>query len=169
MLQAILVTRRILFRTNTKGFVHVYHLWDSFQLLPPSVPSHRFTELLNIYRIMLEEVRFFPQRDARLCSTFIEIIDLLVFFMKTLNDEEQSPIVNSESLKHSLELISDIDQFHLPGMDGNLLVDWFAHWNWHIQPMIYELLTILSVNPEMITYEIKSCFHQVVKRDGCDR
>lgn len=170
-MQAILVARRILSHVSSKALER--YLWNSivsFYFLR-QFPRNRHIEQLEMFWIMLEGARVTDLLDNKLWTMVVKINDCIVWYLKKLK-EEQNPILTSDVLKLSLELICDTDRSHLDaGMIRNPFNTRFFRGIPLIQPMhtIYNFVNILSESPEMVTQEIKSCLYRFIKGDGRDQ
>ncbi len=158
--QAILVSRRILSRISSKAFVH--HLWEG--------PTQRFysdlkgAEELDVCWALLEGARAVTDPvDDDLREMIVKISCRLVSTLKKLQTY-RSPVLNSETLKLSLQLVSDrnTSPFAINEEDHRVFPNCLS-----VAPLctVYELFTILAENKEIMTNEIKHCLHLIVKRD----
>lgn len=165
-IQAILVARRILHRIGTRRSTALErYLWGHFVWSMDKmrlVDENRSNETLEISWIMLEGAR---ETDLLVGyhlfnSMIVQIIDRIVVSLRKLKNE-QSPIFNSETLKLSLELISDRDRLsHLEKPD--------ALKRLNMPDSICKFIALLSGSPEMMIREITSCFHRFIKQDEQD-
>jgi len=168
-LQALLIARRILSKMSSDALC--WHVWIRYVKNYSSklYSENRMNELLEICWCMLEGARVTDTN--RLWSMIISIVYDLVLCLRKLKDEE-SPILNSDTLHLSLQLVCDTNTFHLVNLNKNRVTEWriSRHGGTMINPMgtIYNLVTILCDRPELVTPEIKNCLHQFVKRDGRD-
>lgn len=163
-LQAILVAHRIFSRTNSKALE--FYLWNGFvyTVFSRLRNNKRNAELLEVCWIMLEGAR---STNVRFKNVWMEIVGIdirLVESLKNLKDEK-SPMLTSEVLKLSLELVIDENRFKLIVSDEE---DSRSIELLHEE--ILKLLPIISESPsELVTSEIKRCLHQFVKRDERDQ
>jgi len=196
-IQAILLGTRIISRISFDAFVfYVWTRGLMVQrhclilAIDSLTFSHRIIELLDICFLTLEVACILTDSlDDKIWGILIGVYDDLVFSLEQLKNE-QNPILNPETLIVSLELVLDTIQSYLYVEVENRPYFTRVFWtnlepsglsmlgydgcprlsNRVYQPMftIFHLVSLLSVNPEMVPHEIKCHLHRFVKRDDRD-
>lgn len=144
-LQSFLTRLRIY---SSRSFRAVLDFIDEFfdYEVPALKRKRKFADLLNMLLATLEMiVSFQPGQEDRTCwMASSRIIEQIVKILSSL--EIGNPILNTETIKHSLELIFSVEQIHL--LDST--------YRGRIESqmrMLIQLVTMLSGNPEMINEE----------------
>jgi len=162
MQQAILVAQRILSRMSYEALLG--YLW--YELASNYCGALYFgnhiSELLDVCWVVFEGARLHDTRQWMLYWYSLEkLTAILLAGLKKLKID-RNPILSSETLMLSLELITDTDISHLPGRQSALALRKHTGYMY----VIYDLISMISELPEMITPEIKSCLERFVRRNG---
>ncbi len=82
-----------------------------------------------------------------------------------LRRDDPNPVLNSELLRLSLQLIIDTNKSHLPMESPSSLI--FSRIPNDYIDVVYNLISMVGEMPdEIMTQEIKDCLKQLVQYDG---
>jgi len=162
-MQAILVAQRILSRISSGAFLN--YLWYGLytDYAEALCTGNWYAELLDYYWVLLEGARL---HDPRKTDNWLAIKSITQDLLNALENlkKDRSPILNSETLRLSLELITDTDAPEISAQFSDSVI--------HIgkgreeMSVVYHLVSLISELPGMITSEIKFCLGQYVRQDG---
>jgi len=165
--QALLVARRIFSSISSESLV--FYLWNGFAFdnyILVLYLSKQHTMLLETCWIILEGALRQDLSDDDLWVVIVQGTFMLVSCLEGLK-QDQSPILNLETIKLSFELVFDTNNRYpfLTAFLSRLGVG-----GSRMQPMqiIYKLVAMLSETPDIVTREIKCMLHEFVKRDSRD-
>jgi len=162
-MQAIIVSQRILSRISSEAFLN--YLWyrlaaDYSEAL---CNSNRYAELLDLCWVLLEGARLQDTRKTYLWLAFKNVTDNLLKALENLKTD-RNPILNPETLRLSLELITDTNAPEKSAQFSDSVIQDIGKFMEETS-VVYHLVTLISELPEMITPEIKVCLGQYVRRD----
>jgi len=161
-MQAILVAQRILSRISSRAFLN--YLWcgladDYSEAL---CIGNRNAELLDFCWVLLEGARLHDAQETFLWHAIKVITTDLLQALENLKTD-RDPILNSETLRLSLELVTDTDVPKWSVQHTGSVIH-IGKWREEMS-IVYHLVSMISELPEMITPEIKFCLGQYVRQD----
>lgn len=158
--QGILVAQRILGKLSSASTLIAY-LWPSVEVyLMQLKGEHRLPKLLDVCWIMLESTRGKDLRDSTMWKMILSLRYLLGWTLRHL-ESENNPVLDSDVVRVSMELVSQTDRSHLvahPVFEQND--------NIH---SILQLVRLLAVLPaEMVSNEALRPLYRLLLNNGCD-
>jgi len=167
-IQAIVVAQRIFSRISSEALF--YYLYDiASDNCKALLSANRISELLEVCWVMLEGARLHDIREMLLWLMVEWFTEMIVTALTKLQID-RNPILSSETLMLSLELITDTDESYLSIDHENesvTLVRCGSHAG--IMSVIYNLVNMISKLPELITPELKCSLKRYARQNGRNR
>lgn len=163
-MQAILVIQRITSRISCEAVLS--YLWYGLasKYWKTLCERDRNAELLDLCWLVMEGVHNHDKRDHFLSHAMDYVTKILLNVLNKMKID-RNPILSSETLSLSLELVTDTDTFR-SYLDLSVSVLSSGKYRDHSTMSIgYNLVTLLSKLPEMITPEIKSCLRRFLRQN----
>jgi len=113
----------------------------------------------------MEGVRVHDIRQDRfLPHAFDYITEILLKVLNKLKID-RNPVLSSETLRLSLELVTDTDTFRSSCDLSVSVLRSGKYFDQSTMYMSYNIVTLMSELPEMITPEIKSCLGRFIRQN----